>query len=73
MPKLIKATLEVCQTCAYYHIQAEMCGYALDTGRLRAFKDGKQILKRGQCDKYEPRSLTGRRKKRPDELFGNTV
>ncbi len=70
---IIKTSEAVCNDCIHYHKHTEMCGYCLDTGMLRAFKDGKQYLKRGECDKYEPKTTTMRRYKTADELFGNSL
>ena len=67
----INATPAVCRDCKYYHIQADLCGYCLDTGMSRAFKNGKQYLPEGKCDKYEPKSK--RRKKSGDEVFHTNV
>lgn len=68
----INATPAVCKDCTHYHSYADMCGYCADTGKLRAFENGKQRLPAGKCDKYEPKT-TMRRRKTSDELFGTTV
>ena len=70
MPTL-NATPAVCRDCKYYHVQADLCGYCLDTGHSRTFKDGKQYLAKGKCDKYEQK--TTRRRKTGDEVFHTTV
>ena len=42
-----------CKICKYYHSYSECCGYMCETGESRMFKNGKQRLRTGYCDKFE--------------------
>ena len=44
---------KVCQICKWWYTYSECCGYLCETGESRSFKDGKQRVRTGYCDKFE--------------------
>ena len=51
----------VCRLCKYFYLQSEVCGYMCETGHSRMYKDGKQIVRTGYCDKFEEGSRAKQR------------